>query len=1483
MKKNVLSRAFSLFLALLMVLGTVPVTVISAYAEAAPEMLVTSLTELYSGDETRAREDLEALSAAGLLGADGKLVALDIRENGESRELSALAERIAKGETVGEITVNGNAATPEQIVQIQSVQAAIEIAELLDEDIDVTDEHAKNLEELLTGIQNGNVDLETALKTGALTLKSSGNALLGAGNEITQYATTRWSELPTALTLTEDGTSFIGPYISGSTYEPNHAFFFESGLSEFVDGNTGANNKTDDVVTDSNTRRNMFDWDKAIVGVDDANRLHPIVTVVLPLLEDDAVQNQIASDADEGKLLDITDNGVGLKMELPVYGEVSLRYVFRYMYFSNNDKINRSGSSISFSGQNPRYPVYLVESEVNGETRVTAVATRFTAPANTGDNVRRDALSLFVNPRGSATDDEYTSEPYDHYQNRRKNHRFLPENWSDFLVDANGLRYYSPDEVYEAEKARLWAIVEEKYAIMNAVDFLDYGPAYAEYTAALNAHSAYYDEGISSFTTAIAGRCLPYYVAPAVLISGSKYIERPEGSWEQAEAGFIKLKNPENPDFPYVYPKDTENPQNQYDAELMYTEDFYQVYAQGYTRLGEDVDLRIVLRISNRLNFSIPEDLCQWWYTGLLNTETDGGRGVTMIPYRITNSGGVHVSVKPLGGDSYDRAFELGVTTFNFKIKDAEAFLLIPQSSRLRETMMRLDTDVPFSSNIAQHNKRATVFKAELYKIRDDQMNIAEPSIPEDAVKIEVPNWGYYPSPVVDPVTEYKEYVNGITVPGTALDTAGTYAVKISAEFTDGDQAQTISAIAYLKAKQIPTTVKIDRLTSTYANKDNVPSVTYSLEDNVPDAQVKYTIQQAGSSAIAEYTGSASGGTITIPEVSFEGLKTAYTITVYARNSEEDPWSVDSVLITVYNNDILDILIKDVAFGELEVSTGGLPGNGTEVASGNTFHLDNKDKIEALLDQSGEGAGFAITVDDLLSLRSDVGLLRAISANYGDGTWGAISDRMQWTYTDANGKTSGGVTLNNKENGAYTDLASRSHTSYIPSTDFIVAATDDRSADAPVTITATHANSGVTRSFQVTVNTLRDRFYMFRFLPKATTYVSYTNGDGVHRTLHSNDAGELAVYEPSGIASDILTMSEVDGETYAGTYFQKDLVSGERNLAKAELYPCNNLKLLPISSQTVTILKPDGKPYSGKVTLRAGVYKGGVYCPTVGVRASEEESDPILRQDVILTAVDGKITLYYDPTQLTADNGLSRGLKYVYEYRIDGYQPGYVIVNPVGSNAADSIVTLQNIRGSAATPQITRQEYQQYLNGRTPTSYIRNVIDYTENIGISPNFTKSVLYTDIALPGETVGVDANGYASYAGDIAVSFAFYTTDGKKLTGQTELTAAKTITNLKELNSATYFVFPFSAVPMLRSTYVMTDADMRADGIDDTANTPTARIKAVFTRGALTVANLSMPFGITNVSHQPNLSDKNDGAKAIGIEVRNNLKENTDIGAI
>lgn len=150
--KKLTTKALSVLLVLAMLIGTIPAASLTALAAGVPESLVTSLTELYSGDEAHAREDLEALSAAGLLDDEGKLVDLDIRENGKSVELTALAERITNGETVGEITVNGNAATTEQIVKISQVKAALEVAQLMDEEIDVTDEHVHNLESLLTAM-----------------------------------------------------------------------------------------------------------------------------------------------------------------------------------------------------------------------------------------------------------------------------------------------------------------------------------------------------------------------------------------------------------------------------------------------------------------------------------------------------------------------------------------------------------------------------------------------------------------------------------------------------------------------------------------------------------------------------------------------------------------------------------------------------------------------------------------------------------------------------------------------------------------------------------------------------------------------------------------------------------------------------------------------------------------------------------------------------------------------------------------------------------------------------------------------------------------------------------------------------------------------------------------------------------------------------------------------------------------------------------
>ena len=1779
---------------------------------ATPGMTITSLSDLYD-DTTRAKEDIEAMQDAGLIDEHGKMVDLDLRVNGERVELAALTTRIANGEDVGEITVNGNVATAEQVMKISQVSAAIEIAELLDEEITVTDEHVTNLEALLAGIQNGTIDLETTLNTGVLHLSGNtakGTTLLGNGNEdTTDY--TLVENTPATLTVSEDGKYYYAPYVSGSTYIKNYAFELYPGVEDkeqyITDEYTsGTNPQPNAATTEGNIRVDGFDWEKAIVGVDD-NPGAPTVTVVIPFKTDDpdnAIQNWIASDADAGKLVDITENGIGIEMDLPIYGAVNLKYYFGYMFFS----YSKEGAYATGQGYGAavRFPVYLVEQVVDGLERVVAVATRFAAHTNRDHHVRRDTLSLYVDRDGSLTWDTSVVTSWTGGARNDGVVSHLPA-WSEAQTDALGYRYWS----------------SLSYSWNKGGHYSSDG-----YTWIENDYEDRRVGGVDNYRTApkIPGRCLHYYVPSAYTMTNDEYKIREEGSWEPAENGFIRLLNPENPEFPYVYPANPGYPERQYDIEYMVTEDFYNAFAHAsasskyyvsFDSLNEDLvfenssidypwhvetdgdrtyaaagkcepdywnysqsilKLTVTLEKPGTLSFdyhyktsynkydrindcfylqvypapsaaegsslvfskygdgqtwqtytlelsagthtisweyinqqqtsndsaddhvyidnvviitdgTVTQRETEWipdgyfpmesisdslhfyydpdrtWETvtegdrdyarsgNLLNKDWNGTysqlylhvylkrEGKISFDYKCVtddtgNYGTFSVASDGKGGDavltvnentpswqhfSYDLPQGYYTITWQFyntkdesdtecyfaidnvevtsdmevaevppiwlakvnqgaedlkvalrisdrldfargangrlfenlewlpdtdgehfvwedlstddlyvaaliptnmhvpeivfthtnqinntilvhgseffspsnqmsynlpiylQVCEAAPYLNVPKSSQIRQALVGYDADVMFSSNLAQHNKLAggTTYHVELYKIgginRDD-LN----TLPANAQRIDVPGWGVFSASADNALSH-------ITVPGAVLEGEGAYAVTISAEFSDGDKMQTFYAIAYLDVKQIPAKITLGDLASAYVDTEHIPTITYTIENASANVEVKYTVQGSGE-AVGPMT-EATGGVIPFAPDAFEGLRKAYTITVYARNTAGDAWSVDSLLLTVYNNDVLELLIKDVALGEIGGSTGGKPGDGTEVASG-TINIDNNPKIADLVDEDGEGAGITISNYDFDTLRSDIGLQRVISVNYGSGVWGVISDRMQWSYKEADGSTSDAVTINHKENGSYSDLRNYSYTSYIPTTNFLIVATDDRTADAPVTITAVHALTGTTRSINVTVNTLKNKLVLFRFLPKTTTYVTYTNGKGVTRELHSDENGELIVYEPDGIVSEVVAMAEYDGETYVGTIQHRYLVSGEKNITKLEIYPCNNLVLAPISNQTLTILKPDGKPYTGTATLRTGIYKGGEYCPTFGVRTVKGEGGQIIRDDVVVSVNNGKITLYYDPTQLTADDGLKRGLTYVYEYRIEGYQPGYILVDPLSDDPSDAIINLQKVRGNATAPQIIRQEYQQYLNGTQPTSYTRNVIDSTVNIGISPNFPKAVLYTDIALPGETVGVGEDmygtrGYSTYVGANVVKFAFYTTDGKKLTGQSDLLGdnvqATQITNLEQLSNATCYVFPFSAVPMLRSTYVMTDADMRTDGIDDTAKTPTARVKAVFTRGGLTIANINMPFGITNVSNQPDLTNKDNGVETIGKEVRDTLRETTDIGSI
>ena len=91
------------------------------------------------------------------------------------------------------------------------------------------------------------------------------------------------------------------------------------------------------------------------------------------------------------------------------------------------------------------------------------------------------------------------------------------------------------------------------------------------------------------------------------------------------------------------------------------------------------------------------------------------------------------------------------------------------------------------------------------------------------------------------------------------------------------------------------------------------------------------------------------------------------------------------------------------------------------------------------------------------------------------------------------------------------------------------------------------------KTLDVKVDTLRDKLYLFQFTPAQTTELHYTNGEGEEVTLTSNENGELAVYDETGIASDVTLKSGSEEEPYLGTIYQEDtgIHGGQRRLQRA--------------------------------------------------------------------------------------------------------------------------------------------------------------------------------------------------------------------------------------------------------------------------------------------------------------------------------------------
>lgn|GEM_PF-2910079 len=340
-------------------------------------------------------------------------------------------------------------------------------------------------------------------------------------------------------------------------------------------------------------------------------------------------------------------------------------------------------------------------------------------------------------------------------------------------------------------------------------------------------------------------------------------------------------------------------------------------------------------------------------------------------------------------------------------------------------------------------------------------------------------------------------------------------------------------------------------------------------------------------------------------------FRQVYTVTVKAKNGTDSTWSYDSFLLYVYDEDALRILVDG--------------------KNADSLTMSNIPQISQM------------SSAEILALGRDISLHNVISANYGEFAWAELADRLAWASSN-----NSVATINYLQGDVYEDIRNYSYSYYRPGTDFLLSGIGNGTTQ----ITATHSLTGMTDTLDVTVETLKDKLYLFQADPKVRTELRYVNGDGNTVTVYTDDSGALALYEESGIASTLYCKAVSEGTVYLGTVKAESLLSGEQDHSKLELYPCNYLTLRQAAYAYVYLKEPDGTPYTGDITFRGGVYFNGSYQPQAAFGLNTGANPSVLGNvdQTVTLGTDGKLEITMDQTQWTAGDSLnaSSGIRYAF-------------------------------------------------------------------------------------------------------------------------------------------------------------------------------------------------------------------------------------------
>lgn len=585
--------------------------------------------------------------------------------------------------------------------------------------------------------------------------------------------------------------------------------------------------------------------------------------------------------------------------------------------------------------------------------------------------------------------------------------------------------------------------------------------------------------------------------------------------------------------------------------------------------------------------------------------------------------------------------------------------------------------------------------------------------------------------------------VSSYTLSGlTELSVRGgySYGLEVSAEF-DGT---TYTAYALVSVSAKPAVVDLDQPTLYYTESTAAGGVTLTWTvrnfdvGNGGQFELVITNNETGiqkttsTSALTEessglYTGSYR---LDFDDMQSGNMRETYTVELRAKNSDNSTWSYDSAVLYLYADEAFQIYINGQAAG------------GSHTMSNEDYPVDGATKSIAEMDR-----------DEILALNRAISLADTISINP-NVPWGNVSDQIVWTNTDPDT-----ATINYRQGVLYEDIRLFDYESYNPTTAFILSGLQD----GQTTITAAHKTAGDVLNDQVnvTVETLEDKLYLFQVAPAATTdgvtVLEYTNGAGEAKSIIANEKGLAAVYEETGIASDVYCRTVVDGTTYVGTFYQENLLSGETDSTRLLLYPQNTLRLREVATARLYLKDENGNPYANKqLTIHAGVYKNGVYCPEAAFTTNSDGSNMVSGAGEGFTATtgsDGKLTIYMDVDQFytgaettTEDRALQATdrLTFMFEVEMTGdgvtYYPQLLQLDGMASQSdtvrfGQSIVSLRRNDSTEAHPYVVLQTATSSAVGSS------NLIGFTGNVGPGPQNPELDLETTVLWWGETAAED----------------------------------------------------------------------------------------------------------------------------------------------